>query len=138
MEPPLLSSRSPAQQIVVGNVVPAIFGLITGIMAGVSAPIYLLLSVLGIGGGFFAGLEHRYTSEGLLRGIAGGLLFGTFILLGRAVTGLDDKADIPPAPVLLIITTGLGAALGAWGASRRAKRHGPPPPAATAEPIGGV
>jgi hypothetical protein len=130
MEPPLLSSRTPAQQIVIGNVVPAVFGLITGIMAGVSGAIYLVLSVLGIGGGYFAGLEHRYTSEGFLRGVAGGLMFGTFILLGRALTGLDDKVHIPPGIVLLLITTSFGAALGAFGASRRAKRRstsGPEP-----------
>lgn len=122
MEPELLSSRTPGQQIVVGNVVPAVFGAVTGVMAGLSEPLYLLLSVLGIAGGYLAGLEHRYPAEGAVRGAAGGLLFGTFILLGHAVSGLDAKVELPAGIVLVLITTAFGAGLGALGARSRGKR----------------
>ena len=124
MQPELLSSRSPGMQVVVANVVPAVFGLITGIIAGVSEPIYLVLSVLGIAGGYVAGLEHRYVNEGAVRGAAGGLLFGSFILLGHALSGLDAKVHLPPGIVLVAITTGAGALLGALGARSRGKRAG--------------
>jgi hypothetical protein len=122
MNPELLSSRTPGMQIVVADVVPAVFGLIVGIIAGVSEPIYLILSVLAIAGGYIAGMEHRYPSEGALRGAAGGLLYGSFILVGHAVSGLEEKADIPPGVVLVLITTLFGAGLGALGARSRGKR----------------
>ena len=78
-----------------GVVVPAVFGLITGLMLGVSEPVYLVLNVLGIGGGYFAGLEHRTPGEGFLRGVNGGLLFGVFILFGHEFSGMEPKAHLP-------------------------------------------
>ena len=110
-------------QIVVGNVVPALFGAVTGVMLGVWEPLYLVLSVLGILGGYAAGLEHRAATEGALRGVVGGLIFGAFILLGHRISGLDAKAHLPePELLLVVITTLVGAALGALGGSARAKR----------------
>jgi len=109
--------------MVLAIVVPAVFGLLTGIVLGVSEIGYLVLSVLGIAGGFFAGLEHRFVPEGAIRGFTGGILFGTFILLGHKVSGLDAKAHLPePAAVLVVITTVLGIGLGALGARTRLKR----------------
>lgn len=136
MHPPLFSSRTPGQQVVLANVVPAVFGLIVGVMAGVSKPLYLLLSLVGLAGAYLAGLEHKYPEEGLLRGAAAGLLFGVFILLGRAITGLDDKVEIPPGIVLVFITTVISAIGGAVGATRRRKKDGGAEPAAA--PVGGV
>ena len=123
MEPELLSSRSPGMQVVVADVVPAVFGFVVGVMAGISEPIYLVLSLLGLAGAYVAGLEHRYINEGAVRGAAGGLLFGTFILLGHAVSGLDAKVHLPPGIVLIAITTGIGALGGAFGARSRGKRR---------------
>jgi hypothetical protein len=114
-------------QVVLANVVPALYGLVVGIFAGVSGPIYLVLSLLGIAGAYLAGLEHKYPEEGLLRGAAAGLMFSSFLLLGRAITGLDDKAHIPPGIVLVFLATAISAAAGAFGASRRAKREGRAP-----------
>lgn len=136
MQPELFSSRTPGQQVVLANVVPAAFGLIVGITAGVSKPLYLLLSLVGLAGAYLAGLEHKYPEEGMLRGAAAGLLFGTFILLGRALTGLDDKVEIPPGIVLLFLTTVISAIGGAIGAARRRKRDGGTEPATA--PVGGI
>ncbi len=95
-------------------------------MLGVSEAGYLLLSLAGIGGGFVAGLEHRDGEEGLVRGVTGGLLFGTFILFGHAFLGGEAKADLPhPEGLLVIITTvagGLLGMLGGWVRGRRARR----------------
>jgi hypothetical protein len=124
VEPELFSQRSPNAQLVLGIVVPAVFGLVTGFVLGISEIGYLVLSVLGIAGGFFAGLEHRYVEEGLLRGVAGGLLFGTFILVGHEISGMEPKAELPhPEILLVVITTAFGVGLGALGARRRRRRQ---------------
>ena len=132
--PPLFSSHPAGTQIVLGVVVPAVFGLITGIMLGVSEAVYLVMNVLGIGGGYFAGLEHRTPAEGFLRGVNGGLLFGVFILFGHEFSGSDPKAHLPEPEILLVVlTTVLGALLGALGGrsrARRAMREPAPVPAA--------
>jgi hypothetical protein len=132
--PPLLSSHPPGTQIVLGVVVPAVFGLITGILLGVSEVVYLVLNVLGIGGGYFAGLEHRTVAEGALRGLNGGLLFGVFILFGHEFSGSEPKVHLPePEILLVVITTVLGCGLGALGGrtrARRSRREPVPAPAA--------
>ncbi len=121
--PPLLSSRPPAQQIVVANVVPAVYGLITGVLLGVSEPVYLVLSLLGILGGYVAGLEHRTPGDGATRGVIGGLLFGSFILFGHEISGMEAEAHLPePAILLVAITTIAGSLLGALGGRTRARR----------------
>jgi hypothetical protein len=121
--PPLLSSRDPGLQVILGNIVPCLFGLICGIVLGISEPAYLILSLLGVLGGYVAGLEHRDAPEGAMRGIVGGAQFGIFILLGKEISGMDPKADLPDPQVLLVVlTTVIGAGLGALGGRRRGKR----------------
>jgi hypothetical protein len=121
--PPLLASHPPGTQIVLAVAVPAVFGLITGIVLGISEPAYVVLNVLGIGGGYFAGLEHRTVGEAALRGLNGGLLFGVFILFGHEFSDMDPKAHLPePEILLVVITTVLGALLGALGGRSRARR----------------
>jgi hypothetical protein len=106
-----------------------VFGLVTGVMLGVSEGGYLLLSLLGIGGGFLAGLEHRDSEEGLVRGVTGGLLFGTFILFGHAFLGGEAKADLPhPEILLVVITTVAGGLLGLFGGWVRGRRPAQPQP----------
>jgi hypothetical protein len=119
-------------QIVIANVVPCVFGVITGIMLGVHEVAYLALAgPIGILGGFFAGREHRGAPEGAARGALGGVQFGTFILLAHEVSGLDAKADLPhPAIILVVLTTFFGIILGFFGGlvrERRMKREIPPP-----------
>ena len=129
--PPLLASRTPPLQMVLGVVVPALFGVVTGILLGFSEPAYLAFSILGILGGFFAGLEHRGAGEGAIRGFNGGLLFGAFILLAHEVSGKEPKAHLPHPEILLaVITTLFGVALGSLGGWVRARRHAKEQPAA--------
>jgi hypothetical protein len=132
--PPLLSSRPPAIQIVVANVVPCLFGAITGLMLGVNEIAYLaLVGPIGILGGYFAGLEHRTAPEGAARGAIGGLQFGALILVVDALSGLDREAHLPePAIILVVVTTVIGAVLGFFGGltrERRMRRAVPIPPA---------
>jgi membrane-bound ClpP family serine protease len=135
VEPELFSSKTPGLQVVTGVVVPAVFGLVTGLLLGVTGVGYLALSVLGIAGGYFAGLEHRTVEEGFLRGVTGGLLFGTFILVGHEISGVEPKADLPhPEILLVVLTTVFGSGLGALGARSRVRRRRRPPTRVGAEP----
>ena len=121
-QPDLLDSHSPETQMIIAIVVPSVFGIVTGVFLGISEIIYLLLSVLGIAGGYMAGKEHVGAREGALRGFTGGILFGTFILAGHALTGLERKANLPePEILLVVITTVFGIGLGALGGRSREK-----------------
>jgi hypothetical protein len=119
---PLLSSRHPALQIglVLGG--PVIFGAICGVLLGLSGAAYLIASLLSIAGGFLAGFEHAGWRGGALRGVAGGTLFGSFILIGHAVHGHEAKASLPDPQILLIAATALfGTLLGALGGRARGR-----------------
>jgi hypothetical protein len=121
-QPDLLDSHSPETQMIIAIVVPSVFGIVTGVFLGISEVIYLLLSVLGIAGGYMAGKEHVGAREGALRGFTGGILFGTFILAAHAMTGLERKANLPePEILLVVITTVFGIGLGALGGRSREK-----------------
>lgn len=125
MNPPLFAHHPPRVQFLLGIVVPIIGGLIGGVLLVVSEPIYLVYSVLAIGAGYFGGLEHVGGEEGALRGFTGGLLFGTFILFAKEVSGSDPKAHLPePEVLLVVITTVLGIGLGALGGRARGRREG--------------
>lgn len=122
--PPLLSSRSPAEQVLIANVVPSVFGAITGLVLGLHEVAYLLLAgPIGIGGGYFAGLEHRTGPEGAARGALGGLQFGALIVGVHELSGLDPMAQLPePAILLVVLTTFFGAVLGFLGGMTRERR----------------
>src|SRR4051795_1982676 len=119
---PLLADRRPAEQAFIVLVLPSLFGAICGVLLGISEGLYTVLTLLGILGGLAAGYDHATASEGALRGIAGGSLFGTFILLAHAIAGTHAKAKLPePHVVLPIATTLIAVALGAIGGALRAR-----------------
>jgi hypothetical protein len=134
-QPDLLESHPPRLQLILALVVPSVFGVVTGICLGLSEVVYLVLSLLGIAGGYLAGKEHVGASEGATRGFTGGILFGTFILAAHAATGLERKAHLPePEILLVVITTVAGIILGALGGRAREKveRRAAPATAAVA------
>src|SRR6202035_2972217 len=57
--PPLFRDRPRPLQIILGGVVPFIFGAVVGIVLGVSAGAYWGLAGLAGLGGFLAGFEHQ-------------------------------------------------------------------------------
>jgi hypothetical protein len=121
--PTLLKDRSNAEEAIIVIVIPLLFGAVTGWVLGLSEPIYLVMSLLGILGGLGAGLEHEYGLEGFYRGLMGGLLFGLGILLANGIIDKEPKAHLPdPEVLLIVITGGFGAALGALGGRIRDKR----------------
>jgi hypothetical protein len=120
--PELLRERPLPVQAIAALVVPAIFGGITGWVLGVNEAAYVVLSLLGIGGGYFAGFEHEGAGAGAIRGIFGGSLFGASILGVHEAIGAEPKAHLPHPEILLVaITTAFGVGLGALGGRRRAQ-----------------
>ena len=126
-DPVLLSDRPEGQGLIVSMVLPLVFGLITGYVLGVSEIGYLILSLLGIAGGYVAGLEHEYAIDGVYRGMLGGLLFGFGILLMHGLLDEEPKAELPDPEILVIaITATFGALLGWLGARKREKKRASP------------
>ena len=119
----LLRERSHGLEMALVVVVPIVFGAITGVVLGKSEGVYTALALLGILGGFVAGLEHEGALEGFYRGLLGGLLFGTAILTANGIMDEEPKAHLPDPEVLLItITAAFGAGLGALGGWFRMRR----------------
>ena len=119
--PPLFSTRPAAVKLVSVLVIPAVFGTVAGVLLGVSAPAYWALQGVGAIGGFFAGLEHPTSAEGADRGLLGGAVFGSFLLLAHAISGADPKVSLGEWPGVLILFTSIaGGLLGALGGARRA------------------
>jgi hypothetical protein len=122
--PHLLRERPVGLQVVLAGVVPALLGVLAGWLLGVSEIAYLVISVLAIGGGYGAGMEHRGAGEGAIRGVIGGALFGGFILIAAELIGKEHKAHLPEPHILLVaITTGFGVLLGALGGRARVRRE---------------
>jgi hypothetical protein len=121
--PHLLHERPAVGQIILVVLVPLAFGVLTGIMLGISEIAYLVLSVLGIAGGFVAGLEHESALEGFYRGVIGGQLFGVGILLAHGIADVEPEAHLPDPEILLVAITALfGMGLGALGGRMRGRR----------------
>ncbi len=118
--PVLLSSRPVAHRVVAAAVVPVVFGALTGVVLGWSAGAYVALLVVAFLGGFGAGLEHDAPREGLLRGVAGGLLFTGSLLVAHAVAGTGAEVELPdPPPLLLVLNSLIAAVTGVAGAVLR-------------------
>jgi hypothetical protein len=120
--PPRLSEHPPAVRFLLAGVVPAVYGALTGWMLGVSEPVYLVMSVLGILGGIGAGFDHLGAAAGAKRGLVAGAVFGGFILIAHELIGAEAKAHLPePAILLVAITTVLGVAFAALGGLLRTR-----------------
>jgi len=123
--PPLFDDRPVAIQLVGALLVPLVFGLVCGFVLGWSELVYLIMvGPLGLIGGFVGGIEHRGGEDGFVRGLIGGLVFASFILLGHKIAGTEAKAELPDPQVgLVILTSVVGGILGALGGRFRARRE---------------
>ena len=94
--PPPFFERPFWLQLVGGIVVPLVFGILSGFALGWNEILYIVMAgPIAILGGFLAGVEHRETDEGVLRGVIGGLVYGSFILIGHEIMNNEPKAELP-------------------------------------------
>src|SRR5687767_8367954 len=121
--PPAFEERSPVQQILGAVVVTIVFGLITGFALGWNEIVYyVLVGPIALAGGFLGGMEHRGADQGLVRGAMGGLVYGSFILLGLEILNEEPEAYLgDPQAGLVFVTTIVGALIGALGAAYRTR-----------------
>jgi hypothetical protein len=124
--PPAFEDRSPVEQIVGAVVVTIVFGLVTGFALGWNEIVYyVLVGPIALAGGFLAGMEHRGVDVGIVRGAMGGLIYGSYILLGLEIVNEEPEAYLgEPQAGLVFVTTFVGAILGGLGASYRVRREG--------------
>jgi hypothetical protein len=126
----LFEDRPFSLQVIGGIVVPAVFGILTGLALDWNEVLYyVMVGPLGIAGGFVGGTEHRSTEDGVVRGAIGGLIYGSFILIGHEIANNAPKAHLPdPQGGLVFATVLFGAilgGLGAYWATRRALGRSP-------------
>jgi hypothetical protein len=123
--PPAFEDRKPVEQIIGAVVVTMVFGLLTGFALGWNEIVYyILVGPIALLGGFVGGMEHRSADEGFVRGAMGGLVFGSFILLGLEILNTEPEAYLgEPQAGLVFVTTIVGSILGALGAAYRARRE---------------
>jgi len=114
--PTLFRDRSRPFQVIVGGVVPLLFGAVVGVVLGVSVGAYWALAALAAIGGVLAGLEHRDGWGGADRGLVGGALFGLGVLVAHAIAGTHAKVSLGSfPPFLIVIDAIIGMFLGALG-----------------------
>ncbi len=105
--PVLLRDRPRYLQIILGGVIPAIFGAVAGILIGVSAGAYYAWGGVAAIGGFIAGFEHRDGWGGADRGFFGGLIYGIALLVTHAIVGTHAKVSLGSFPPLLAVLTAI-------------------------------
>ena len=120
---PLFEDRPPALQLIGGILVPMLFGLVTGFALAWNEVAYLVLvGPVGIAGGLLAGTEHVGADQGFVRGLIGGLVFSSFILLGLEILNEEPTAELPdPQAGLVVFITLISGGLGALGGGYRAR-----------------
>lgn len=129
---PLFRDRPRSVQVILGLVTPTAFGALAGVFLGISAGVYWVIGLIAFVGGIHAGFEHADARDGARRGLVGGTLYGTGLLLAHAIAGTDAKVSLPDfEPILVVFTAIIGVLLGALGGRIRGsamQRRGVPAP----------
>jgi hypothetical protein len=129
---PLFRERPRSAQVILGLVVPTALGALAGVLLGVSSAAYWAIGLIAFVGGILAGFEHADGWDGADRGLVGGTLYGTGLLVAHAIAGTDAKVSLPGfAPILVVFTAIIGTLLGALGGKIRGsamQRRGLPAP----------
>jgi hypothetical protein len=129
---PLFRERPRPAQVILGLVAPTLVGAAAGILLGVSAAAYWAIGLAALVGGVLAGFEHADGWDGADRGLVGGALYGTGLLIAHAIAGTDATVSLPGfAPILIVFTAIIGMLAGALGGRIRGaamQRRGLPAP----------
>jgi hypothetical protein len=112
----LFRDRPRPLQILLGGVFPAVFGAGAGVLVGASTAGYWALGGVAAVGGFLAGFEHLDGWGGADRGLVGGAIYGTSLLVAHAIVGTHAKVSLGSFPPFLAVVTAIvGMLLGAAG-----------------------
>ena len=103
----LLRDRPRQLQILLGGVIPALVGVLAGVLVGASAVAYWVIALLAGLGAFLSGFEHRDGWGGADRGFTGGVIYGTALLLTHAAVGTHAKVSLGSFPPLLAVLTAI-------------------------------
>lgn len=137
LEPVLFRDRSQAAQIVLGGVLPALIGAGAGVLVGSSVAGYWAIAAVAAIGGFLSGFEHQDGWGGADRGLVGGAIYGTSLLIAHAIAGTHAKVSLGSFPPLLAVVTAIfGMLLAGFGgrlARMQRERRAP-----VAEPASGA
>jgi hypothetical protein len=135
---PLFRERPRSTQILLGLVVPTAIGALAGVFLGISAGAYWAIGLIAFVGGILAGFEHADGWDGADRGLVGGTLYGTGLLVAHAIAGTDAKVQLPGfEPILVLVTAIIGVVLGSIGGRIRGaamERRGLPAPPTRRKP----
>ena len=131
MQPVLFRDRPRPVQILLGGVVPAVLGAAAGVLIGTSAAGYWAIAGAVTVGGFIAGFEHQDGWGGADRGLVGGAIYGTSLLIAHAIAGTTAKVSLGSFPPFLAVITAiigmlLGAAGGRLARAQRERKAGVP------------
>lgn len=114
--PTLFRDRPRPVQIILGGVVPFVFGAVVGVVLGVSGAGYWALAAIAGLGGVIAGFEHQDGWGGADRGLIGGAMFGAGVVIAHAIAGTHAKVSLGGfPPFLIVIDAIIGMFLGALG-----------------------
>jgi hypothetical protein len=106
--------RAVQVQLVAGGAF--LFGLVCGFVLSEGKTGWIIVNLIATIGGLLAGVDHAGPREGATRGAIGGFLFGSGIVIADAISEAAPVADVPhPIVLLIVVTTVLGAGLGALG-----------------------
>lgn len=123
--PVLFRDRSRPAQVVIGGVIPAVIGALAGVLVGASAAAYWVVAILAGVGAFVSGFEHLDGWGGADRGVVGGAIYGTALLLMHALVGTQAKVSLGSFPPFLAVVTAIVGMLlaAAGGRIARARRE---------------
>jgi ABC-type branched-subunit amino acid transport system permease subunit len=111
MKPVLFRDRPRPVQILLGGVIPALFGAVAGVLVGESTGAYWAIAVVVTIGGFLAGFEHQDGWGGADRGLVGGGIYGTSLLIAHTIAGTHAKVSLGSFPPFLAVVTAIGGML---------------------------
>ena len=110
-EPVLFRDRPRPAQVVLGGVLPAIFGGVAGVLIGASSGGYWAWGVLAAIGSFVGGFEHQDGWGGADRGLVAGVIYGVALLVVHAIVGSHAKVSLGSFPPFLIVITAIAGML---------------------------
>jgi hypothetical protein len=112
------AERTQQVQFVLAVVIPFVFGAVVGVVLGISAAGYWILSAIAALGAIVAGLEHPGPRPAALRGLVMGAVYGVAVLLAHAVAGTHAEVSLGSFPPFVIVIDAIaGALLAALGGS---------------------